>query len=505
MTGFRFGINLYEGNRGEKMSNHNDFIKDSSSILEEIESQLNQALEKKKKEIEDELEEKINREKEEAHQKITKIETELNQDKKTLQDYRGVISEFDQTKHNIKEKIQGHLDKASEFQNDIDTLAEKTLEELRAVSELNARLEETGKEAADKIKGLKTDLQDKYGITAELPDSSPGFSSDFDLDGELNKLRKIKELLDLNGSNITLLESQPDEGESHFENEPEMMDWSSDLKEMEPSEEKTDENIDNEEEAPIQNEIPVSEKEEEIPDQPPAEAGPAEDEHPPHQEQESIEEKYFGQDQPETEEQPLQEEATGEAVPEQEEEKSGTSFLDRLKRFASGKNEGQEKVSEALEQYRKSEGSDEEGKVIYYENQGNAILDGEQIIWLIENCLQESAELYEKLMNTESPKDQFFIKQEIIKQQESARKFMLNCIRICEQKDCVFPEATRDFFNADVLKDILERVSMENWSNHEDFERISVYIEDLAQKYRDAVQSPEVFADNLVERLKKAT
>lgn len=505
MTGFRFGINLFEGNRGENMSNHNDFIKDSSSILEEIESQLNQALEKKKKEIEDELEEKINREKEEAHQKITKIEAELNQDKKTLQDYRGVISEFDQTKHDIKEKIQGHLNKASEFQNDIDTLAEKTLEELRAVSELNARLEEAGKDAAEKIKDLKTDLQDKYGITAELPDSTPGFSADFNLDGELNKLRKIKELLDLNGSNITPLEPQFDEKESRFESEPEMMDWSSDLKEMEPSREKKDENIENEGEPPLENEIPVSDAEGEIPDQPPAETEPAADEHMPHQEQGSIDVQSLGREQPETEEQPPQEEAAGEAAPEGEEEKSGTSFLDRLKKFASGKNEGQEKVSEALEQYRKSEGSDEEGKVIYYENQGNAILDGEQIIWVIENCLQESEELYEKLMNTESPKDQFFIKQEIIKQQESARKFMLNCIRICEQKDCVFPEATRDFFNADVLKDILERVSMENWSNHEDFERISVYMEDLAQKYRDAVQSPEVFADKLVERLKKAT
>jgi hypothetical protein len=458
LTGFQIGNNLFEENRGVKMSDQNDFIKDSSSILEDIESQLNQTLEKKRKEIEEELEEKISREKEEARQKITKIEEELNQDKQTLQDYRVVISEFDDTKKEIKQEIKTHLEKASEYQKQIDALTENTLEELRTVSELHAKLEEAGKDAAKKIGDLKTDLQEKYGITAELPDSSPGFMEDFDLDGELDKLRKIKELLDLNGSNITAVEIQDSETDE-TKTEPERMGWSTELKEMESPPEKEEE------------------------PQPDAEEKPAE-------EAEEAE--------PESREE-MEEPAESEA------EKTGTSFLSRLKRFTSGKSEDQEKISETLEKFRKAEGGNDEEKIIYYENEGTAILDGEQILSVINRCMQESETLYESLMNTESPKDQFFIKQEIIKQQESVRKFMLNCIRICEQKDCVFPETTREFFNADILKDILERVSMENWSNHEDFERFSVFMEELAENYQGSIHSPEEFADALVQGLRKGT
>ncbi len=463
MTGFQKGINLVEGNQGVTMSNQNDFIKDSSSILEDIESQLNQVLEKKRKEIEAELEEKISREKEEASQKISRIEEELNQDRQTLRDYRVVISEFDDTKKEVKQNIRVHLDKASEHQKEIDTLTEKTLEELRAVSELHAKLEEAGKDAAVKIGDLKKDLQEKYGITAELPDSSPGFSADFDLDGELDKLRKIKELLDLNGSNITALESkdykedmEEEEKEEEEKPEPELMDWNASIRGMDSSPEKEEEQQ--------------------------TEAG------------EEIQESLL------TEEPAVQMEQA-----DAEEEKTGTSFLNRLKQFASGKNEEPSEISETLEQYRKIEGGDDEEKVIYYENEEKAILDGEQVLSVINKCLEESAKLYETLMNTESPKDQFFIKQEIIKQQESVRKFMLNCIRVCERKNCIFPETTLEFFNADILKDILERASMENWSNHEDFERFSVYMKNLEGKYQERIHSPEEFADTLVQGLRKET
>jgi hypothetical protein len=467
------------------MSNHNDFIKDSSSILEEIEFQLNQALDKRRQEIEEELEEKISREKEEARKKISRMEEELSQDKQTLQDYRVVISEFDDTKKEIKLNIQSHLDTASQYQKEIETLTEKTLDELSKISDLHAKLEAAGKDAEEKIVNLRKDLQEKYGVTAELPDSSPGFSADFNLEAELEKLRKIKELLDLNGSQVDKyqiseadlsdLENQDygagEADETEKPPEPESaLDWRSGLED--------------ESEAifPFPGET-AAEGEESRP-QPETETESANQGE--EQKQEGIE----------TE--------AGQADEEREVASSG-SFLDKLKRFTSGKSENRVRVSETLEEYRKTEGGDDEEKVIYYEDQGNAILDWEQVLSVIEKCLAESGKLYDSLVNTESPKDQFFIKQKIIKQQESVRKFMLNCLRICEQKNCIFPEESRAFFNQDIMKDILERVSMENWSNQDDFDRFSLYINDLAKQSRDGIHSPEKFADTMIQGLRKGT
>ncbi len=457
------------------MNNQDDFIKDSSSILEDIENQLNLTLEKKRQEIEAELEEKINREKEEARQKISRVEQELKEDKQALQDYRVALSEFTVTKKEIKQKIQTHLSKASEYQTEIDSLSEKTLEELRAITDLHARLEQAGNDATEKIGDLKKDLQEKYGVTAELPDSSPGFSADFNLEEELDKLKKIKELLNLNGSQgdkyqITgeqpAAAENPEAGEKEEaeaapveeKEESETPEWSPDLKEMEPQ----------------AGEEPAGRDA----------TGPFQEE-PGDKMKEPIE----------------QEHQTPEEKPAEEEEKNGVPFLNMLKKFTSGKNKVPAEIPETLEKFRKVEGGDEEGQVIYYENEGKAVLDGEHIFSVLEKCLQESGELYENIMKTESPKDQFFIKQKIIRQQEIARKFMLNYINVCEQKHCLFPEATREFFNADILKDILERVSMENWSNHEDFERFIVYIEDLAGKFRENMSSPEKFADTLLQDL----
>ncbi len=104
------------------MENREDLIKESASIIEEIEDQLDQILSKKRKEIESELEAKIKRDRSEARDKMDELEQELSGERDSLKSYRSALSEFDREKIEIKAQIQTHLEKAAEYQPQIPFL-----------------------------------------------------------------------------------------------------------------------------------------------------------------------------------------------------------------------------------------------------------------------------------------------------------------------------------------------------------------------------------------------
>ncbi|MBN1224970.1 MAG: hypothetical protein JXB23_17100, partial [Candidatus Aminicenantes bacterium] len=177
------------------MVKDNNFKKESASIIEEIESQLQDVLDKRKKEVEQNLEEKIRQEQEEAKKKISELETQLKGDKEALISYKNVLSDFESNKERIKNDIKSHLDKAILLQTEIEQKTGLSLQELRTVNDLNKKLEEINQEAASKVNALKSELEDKYGIVAKVPAVSVGDEVHFDLDTELKKLQQIKVLL----------------------------------------------------------------------------------------------------------------------------------------------------------------------------------------------------------------------------------------------------------------------------------------------------------------------
>ena len=87
----------------------------------------------------------------------------------------------------------------------------------------------------------------------------------------------------------------------------------------------------------------------------------------------------------------------------------------------------------------------------------------------VDRTLEEGQRLSVKLGLTESPKDQFFIKQELINWQEGLRALFLRVVKMCEKNSWALPRYTEDVLNTQVLRRLLERLSMENWSNLEEF------------------------------------
>ena len=191
------------------------------------------------------------------------------------------------------------------------------------------------------------------------------------------------------------------------------------------------------------------------------------------------------------------EEEAGEAEGEGEEE--GAEATSETKADESFKT-----AYEALDKYRKSETVEGNGYMVFYENEGRIVLDGESFVAYLNNNLEEVKKLYDKLQETESPKDQFFTKQEIIKKQDILRKYMLSFIGKGELEFSNLPQFTEDILSMDVLKNILEKVSMENWSNQDDFTSFENLTIDLKEDFYEKITPPDKYLESIKDELESA-
>jgi translation initiation factor 2 beta subunit (eIF-2beta)/eIF-5 len=441
------------------MVKDNNFIKESSSIIEEIESQLQDVLSKKKEAVEQELQEKIRAEQEEAQKRISQIESELEGNKEALENYKNVLTQFENDKEGVKGEIKAHLNMAIQLQTDIEKMTGQTLQELKIVGDLTKKLEEINSEASTKVNALKTELEEKYGIVTQVPESIGADEVDFDLENELAKLQQIKELL---GSTDVVMKSFAEDVKAE-EKEP---------KEEAPAEEEQTEEA-AEEEAEAELKEKATEGEEPTAE---AEAGEAEAEA-----EEKAEEK--------TEEEP-------EGEPEESKDADATAETKADESFKT--------AFEALDKYRKSEDVEGNGYMMFYENKGKIVLDGESFVAYLNNNLEEVKKLYNKLQETESPKEQFFTKQEIIKKQDVLRKYMLSFIGKGELEVSNLPQFTQEILNMDVLKNILEKVSMENWSNQEDFTSFDKLTNNLKENFYGKITPPDRYLESIKDELEAA-
>ncbi len=427
-------------------------IKDSVTVIEEIESKLEQMLTKRKVEIERDLEEKIRAETAEADKKIQAIQREIDKGRGILDDYRVVVNEYETERNALQVQIKDHFDKAVEFQTQIEKMAGLTLEELRHVSDLSAKLDNLHQAAEEKVNGFRKDIEDRFGIVAQLPESPEEQELKVDLEQELAKLRKIKELL----------ESEPGE-------------LPADLTSGQAA-------------------VPVAELDEpepasapETPSAPAAAAELNETGAPLNvPEINQVMEHTLAREGDEAGESA---EAAVESAPAPEE----TAWTDEKENFQA--------LFEVLERYRKVEPRNGNGEISYFTKDDKVVLDGEHMIASIDEAIDEAKRLYAKLSQTESPKEQFFIKQEIINFQEVLRKYILRNVKLCEKEGAVLPQFTADILNLDRLKDILEKLSMENWSNPAEFNGFRTMVDGLKDAYYAKITPPAFYLKSLIREL----
>lgn len=72
---------------------------------------------------------------------------------------------------------------------------------------------------------------------------------------------------------------------------------------------------------------------------------------------------------------------------------------------------------------------------------------------------------------------------------------------MCEKENCSLPKYTLEILNVDVLKNILEKVSMGNWSNQDDFTSFDNYTKALKDAFYSRITPPAFYLKSIIDEL----
>jgi hypothetical protein len=497
------------------MSGSTHAWKEHGSFVEDIEQQMDDYLKSQKSQIEQSLMEKINREKEEARRRIEETEQQFNKERAVIGEYKTVLAQLRTEKEKLVGLIHEHFDRTQNCQRQIKIMTEQANEELRKISELSREIDSVRSRVVAENARLKKELKERFGIniaipaTVEIGDVPPDWSK------EAIRIEKIRDLLASIDVSRPFHPSAdaPDngrDGEGRREDvRPEPVNLEPvnlepvnlepvdlepvDLEPVEP------------EPGPEPLNPPSAPPEPESPE--PASAAPAAQTETASPETSSPEPAEAFPAPPE----PLVLESEGFGVGRMdltEDDLGGEIEAVELDPgaapAAADETEAEEDFGNLLAElipYKKTEPVQGDRKFGYFQNAELKVLDGEMFIRTMTQIVNTAKELHSQLGEKESIKDLFMLKQEILNEQEILRRLFLRAVVFCEKEDGSLPYYISEVINTRSLKDILERLTIGNWSDPLEFE---VFLKDT-NRLRDAflgrVTNLEVYMKSVLGQL----
>lgn len=447
------------------MDKNKDILKESSQAAKEIGEHLENTLAKKK---------------EEAEEKLNQIKEEIEKRRETLTNFEKQIAELEKHKTDLEGKIGDHIDKAIQCQKEIEKLAESKLSELKKMEELDQKIGEHRQQAEEKTAELKQDLEEKYGVAPSTPEREASEEDvKTNIEEELSKLRKVKELLGL-AESPQIEEEKPEEKAAEEAKPEEEV-----FEEIEPKE-KVEEEVSPEAKMPeeLGPEEGTTEKEA-PPEMLEAEEPGKEEEKKAEELEESSPEEMIFEEEPlpeaEQESEAMKEDVVSQAPPEGE-----TDLRDKMA---------------LLETLKKSETLEGEDQIIYYQGEKKTVLDGRCMFAAVDSRIQQARDLYQNLDPNSPPKDQFKIKQEIRNSQENLRKYFLRTVDMHEKESFLLPEYSSEVLNINILRDILEHLSMLNWSEEENFSFFNDRIDKIKRSFYSKITPHENYSASIYDEL----
>jgi hypothetical protein len=467
--------------------------KEGPRSFDEIERKLKKALARKKTEMEADREAK--KVQEEPAGSSNPVES--GERKEALASLEDISNEFKIKIEDLKNKIKEHLDKITQFRKGIESLTGQTIQEFEKMNELSLGLERLGQEVGDKISSAKKEIEEESKVLEKPLKKEEEYEEGVDFGEELARVKKLKEML---------RKQEAEEAEEEVEERVEKKMPAPEAAEEEATAKEKEFNFVMEEQ-PGEMETQDAEMEKTVEAAPPLEKP----------EEAVFEEKKEAEATTEMEEEKLKEEPSLAKEPEPEfklDETLETMFSGRWKKHwqeAAQKEEAAQKkeaavepeetaepqkrrasdYAEILKTYRKNEPPEENAEVWYYQKDEKLVLDSECIVLALTKHLAETKKFYTKLSQTASPREQFFIKQEIIRHQESLRDVFLQSVKLIEKSSCLLPKFTEDIVNKEFLKEMVEKLSIENWSNQDDFTFFEENMEKLKSDFNQRI-TPKV-------------
>lgn len=403
--------------------------KETTSFLDEIEKKVSEIFSAQKSEVEQTLMERINREKEEAMRRIEAVNQEFAKVRRVLEEHKKVMADLQAAEARVRQQIRGHFDRVMNYQRMMENAAGLASEELERIGGLNEELERIRVRAEQEYASLKSQLAGYAGIASEIPAPFEVRPGDIDWNVELDKLRKVRDLL------ATL--RQVDVPAEPIAEAPAPSPTPSPAPEVGAVSAEEDGLRDDAEF------IGVDTGWTDVPSEPGPEGLVT-----PSLIQEPYDESDFLA--APTEIEPPAAAPAPSAAP-------------------SARDEEHERVLETLARYRKNEPINNGLEIGFFASDAGSVLDVESFLAAVTKIVDGAEQLHGQLPTTTSVKDLFLLKQEILNHQEVLRKVLFRVVRFCDKEGGRLPEALSEILSAQGMKDLIERLTMANWSDPSDF------------------------------------
>lgn len=410
-------------------------------FLREIEKKIEEQLLSQKAEIEKELLRRIEKEKEEAERKIEAVSREFDSIKAALDEHKKVIGELQTLRDNIHDEIESHLNRAKSHRAIIATAVSQLRSEFEILNGLEAKLGELRGRAAAKTEEIQSYLR-KVGLSVDLPTL-------VDIEENLGDLRgetaKIGRLVDFVTADKFVEPGEALRAEAEFE--------------AAAAEERTEAT------APMEVGMEI----------PAAAAAPI----------------------PETPESP----AAVETVPEAPElEQVAIMPASEIEKAVEAEQEIS-KLQEIVAPFRRLESAGNGLSFAYYEGSKGKVVDPESLVEAVDTLTSEAEQMHGQLAKTDSLKEVFLAKQEILNKQEILRKIFFLAVKLCDKEGGVLPAHVADVFDFEKMKDFLERLTLGNWSDVSDFRVFIAEAGGLLAGLREKLANPKLYLESLIEQL----
>jgi hypothetical protein len=411
-------------------------------FLDDIEKRVSEIFSAQKTEVEQSLVAKINREKEEAQKQIDAVNREFVQVRSLLDQHKAAMAELQTTEQHLRGEIRGHFERAVNYQKMMENAAALAGDELEKIGGLNEDLERVRVKAESEYTSLKGQLAGYAGLIAQLPAPAVRAENEVDWMNEIGKLRQVRDLM------ATLRQAglSDEAGASFVAAPPSMIGEETSVPAAETAEELAASlGLIGPDDDSIRDDAEFALNDPAWPGNPGGGNG-----------QPTVSPSLYGEQEEDAALSPVETPAEARAEAVETEAPAAPSAADAA-------------ALEGLSRYRKTEPVTNGIELGFYAAATGTFLDAASFMTAIQNIVEGARQQHSQLTKTTSVKDLFLLKQEILNQQESLRKVFFRVVRFCDKESGRLPESLGEVISSRGMKDIIERLTMANWSDPSDF------------------------------------
>jgi hypothetical protein len=158
-------------------------------------------------------------------------------------------------------------------------------------------------------------------------------------------------------------------------------------------------------------------------------------------------------------------------------------------------------AASVLDRLRKTEPVAGSGEISYFQKGNRIVLDAGMLLNAVERAVDLARTLAGKLEETESPRDRFLIKQELINGQEALRNLVRRAATLCGTGSMALPPLTLDVLDAAELKGLFDRLSFGNWANAADLAAFTAEARAMRAAFEERAFPPDRYSLSILEVL----